>query len=511
MEPRFGFDFSRVRVHSGPAAEQSAQRVKANAYAVGHHVVFGAGRFAPGTHEGRRLLAHELVHVLQQDDHGPLIQRQPQTSASLLTPAAATVAVTDVTRRYDEDSIRSLEQFSSRTPDGVFDAGDAEAIAKLQQRLGLTPNGMVKVPLLDAMLSLVATTPADDPRRSAMIHLVVDHANLNVSGVLAVVSDPGVTTASASDTFPGGVSIIKIGNAGFASYRVMVAEIRKQLAARPVASPVTTVPAPVLTDATMQGLAITLNKNRLNDRRSIRLLQGALGSKVTGQWDVDLVRHIAARQQALGLTLSGGILWDSTLAAIGTEMIANGSLDAVLQLIVDFYDLDRSHAFNIVFNPNPPRATAEAQTLNLGGVGTPGVVHVYPLAFAKPFASLVHTVAHELGHIQQIIQGVGSLNVREFLSEGIEIESKGTPSELIESDSDIDLMIRGGQPVHAGFIQDAQRMLHFWSQMTSSEQQAHRQRYRVLRAIIINRLATEGSATQKTKLAPFITRLNNAG
>ena len=66
MEGRFGHDFSRVRVHSGGAAEQSAQDVNAYAYTVGHDIVFGASRFAPVTNEGRRLIAHELTHVVQQ-------------------------------------------------------------------------------------------------------------------------------------------------------------------------------------------------------------------------------------------------------------------------------------------------------------------------------------------------------------------------------------------------------------------------------------------------------------
>lgn len=66
MELRFGHDFSRVRVHSGAVAEQSARDVSASAYTVGHNVVFGAGRFTPGTREGRRLIAHELTHVVQQ-------------------------------------------------------------------------------------------------------------------------------------------------------------------------------------------------------------------------------------------------------------------------------------------------------------------------------------------------------------------------------------------------------------------------------------------------------------
>ena len=66
MGQRFGYDFSRVRVHYGAAAEQSARDVSAHAYTVGHDIVFGAGQFAPGAHEGRRLIAHELTHVAQQ-------------------------------------------------------------------------------------------------------------------------------------------------------------------------------------------------------------------------------------------------------------------------------------------------------------------------------------------------------------------------------------------------------------------------------------------------------------
>jgi hypothetical protein len=66
MEQRFGQDFSHVRVHSGAAAEQSAKDVNAHAYTMVHDIVFGAGQLAPGTHEGRRLIAHELTHVVQQ-------------------------------------------------------------------------------------------------------------------------------------------------------------------------------------------------------------------------------------------------------------------------------------------------------------------------------------------------------------------------------------------------------------------------------------------------------------
>jgi hypothetical protein len=66
MEPRFGHDFSRVRVHANAKAAESAKSVNAQAYTVGRNVVFGTGQYAPGTSEGERLLAHELTHVVQQ-------------------------------------------------------------------------------------------------------------------------------------------------------------------------------------------------------------------------------------------------------------------------------------------------------------------------------------------------------------------------------------------------------------------------------------------------------------
>jgi hypothetical protein len=66
MEARFGHDFGQVRVHTGAAAAESARAVNASAYTVEGDVVFGAGQYAPASPAGRRLLAHELAHVVQQ-------------------------------------------------------------------------------------------------------------------------------------------------------------------------------------------------------------------------------------------------------------------------------------------------------------------------------------------------------------------------------------------------------------------------------------------------------------
>jgi hypothetical protein len=66
MEPRFGHSFSRVRIHDNNAAHNAASALNARAFALGEHIVFGAGQYAPRTRAGMSLLAHELTHVVQE-------------------------------------------------------------------------------------------------------------------------------------------------------------------------------------------------------------------------------------------------------------------------------------------------------------------------------------------------------------------------------------------------------------------------------------------------------------
>ena len=86
MSQRFGQDFSQVRIHTGAVAEQSAQEINAHAYTVGRNIVFGTGQFAPSSQQGKRLLAHELTHVVQQSNSheiqsDPSNQKQSQSGA----------------------------------------------------------------------------------------------------------------------------------------------------------------------------------------------------------------------------------------------------------------------------------------------------------------------------------------------------------------------------------------------------------------------------------------------
>jgi hypothetical protein len=185
--------------------------------------------------------------------------------------------------------------------------------------------------------------------------------------------------------------------------------------------------------------------------------------------------------------------------------------DAALQVLIDYYDLDRAHAWDVHYVPTQPTgkgANAHAQTLAIAnGVG--GVVEIYPAGVMQPLAGLVHTLAHELGHVEQRVAGIAGDAVREFVSEGIEIESKGMPVESIESDGDIDLMIQGKPTSSPGFVTDAGQMMNAWDAMTQTEKAANHDRYKQLRAVIVARIG-QGTRTQQTKLAPFIARLQRA-
>jgi Domain of unknown function (DUF4157) len=118
MGQSFGHDFSRVRVHTSAQAEQSSRDVNANAYTVGHKVVFGLGQFAPRTQTGRRLLAHELTHVVQQTEaNASVIHRSPDgDEKNKADDKAATkfVGCSDDQKSKIEEAIKQAEALASR-------------------------------------------------------------------------------------------------------------------------------------------------------------------------------------------------------------------------------------------------------------------------------------------------------------------------------------------------------------------------------------------------------------
>jgi hypothetical protein len=148
MEQRLRYDFSRVRVHADSQAAQSAHDVHALAYTVGPDIVFASGQFAPHTPAGRRLIAHELSHVMQQQ--GGVVRRTLDPQAlkefdervkklkarpafqKLKGNAPAEVAEILVIIRKRDDALAQLKQLEELfdTPEG---APAAQAAVTLQE------------------------------------------------------------------------------------------------------------------------------------------------------------------------------------------------------------------------------------------------------------------------------------------------------------------------------------------------------------------------------------------
>ena len=116
MEARLGHDFSDVRVHTDTKASESAKSVQASAYTVGNDVVFGSGAYAPGTDAGKRTLAHELTHVVQQRS-GPVDG----------TPTGEGVSISNPSDRFEQAAERSADSVMSGA------RADSEPAAAIQR------------------------------------------------------------------------------------------------------------------------------------------------------------------------------------------------------------------------------------------------------------------------------------------------------------------------------------------------------------------------------------------
>jgi hypothetical protein len=95
FEPRFGHNFGQVRVHAGGEASETARSMHARAFTFGKDISFGAAQYAPDSHEGQRLLAHELTHVVQQN-----LGEKPLSRATVLNRSSAVLAI----QRAPEDA-----------------------------------------------------------------------------------------------------------------------------------------------------------------------------------------------------------------------------------------------------------------------------------------------------------------------------------------------------------------------------------------------------------------------
>jgi hypothetical protein len=132
MEAHFGHDFGEVRIHRGPQADASARAVDALAYTAGRDIVFGPGQYAPGTAAGQRILAHELSHVVQQEQ-GPVDAG----------PVSGGLRVSDPVDRHERDAVKTAQSLPASRPavDARYTGGPCAADAGphppvLQRQLG---------------------------------------------------------------------------------------------------------------------------------------------------------------------------------------------------------------------------------------------------------------------------------------------------------------------------------------------------------------------------------------
>ena len=149
FEPRFGFDFGRVRIHTDARADEYARRLAAQAFTLGSDVVFRAAHYAPGSEQGRTLLAHELTHVVQQHDGRAPARRVHRAARTLPTRSGGSNFLLYPIR--GNVRVRATT-FSS----GLGFSGDVSAIAGE----GMTLRGLARMllPFYD-----LAATPAGAP------------------------------------------------------------------------------------------------------------------------------------------------------------------------------------------------------------------------------------------------------------------------------------------------------------------------------------------------------------
>ncbi|UNB55798.1 MULTISPECIES: DUF4157 domain-containing protein [unclassified Mycolicibacterium] len=154
FEPRFGRSFVDVRVHNDPAAARAARAFGAHAFTVGPHIAFAEGQYAPGTHSGNRLLAHELAHVAQGDSAGAsstIVRRDIAEVDLPQTPVTQIMADPN----YFENGIARIEFYGAELARLIYTDNK-------QLDLGLVP-GQIHAPL-----------EAVDYRTARSVHVTVN-------------------------------------------------------------------------------------------------------------------------------------------------------------------------------------------------------------------------------------------------------------------------------------------------------------------------------------------------
>jgi hypothetical protein len=150
MENRFGYDFSDVKIHNNSQAVQSAQSINALAYTSGNNIVFNEGQYAPDTSTGKKLLAHELTHVVQQN-HNSILRKKVQRQHVRLNSGRFVGSTASRPLNLKEDVLEAMDTLHT-----MWSLSDADYIAEY--------------PVVSALPAMSAVPVGTIPRTIAAIH-----------------------------------------------------------------------------------------------------------------------------------------------------------------------------------------------------------------------------------------------------------------------------------------------------------------------------------------------------
>ncbi len=151
MENAFSADFSSVRIHTDGQAAEMSRGINANAFTYGNDIYFKDGANAINSGPGKKLLAHELTHVVQQNHANNFVQRDlatppPQVALERLpdlTPAEVQRAIFFNRARYDSRVTRIIQNIIGVDQTGSWNEESVRAVAHIQEEYGLKKDGMV--------------------------------------------------------------------------------------------------------------------------------------------------------------------------------------------------------------------------------------------------------------------------------------------------------------------------------------------------------------------------------
>ncbi|MCP4131934.1 MAG: DUF4157 domain-containing protein [bacterium] len=211
-EKRLNSYLDKVRVHTGPKADKLAKAVNARAFTSGHDIVFANKEFNPDSKEGKKLLAHELTHVVQQKGKGgsKISRKSNNTGSQGLTSYQVRRAQLYNEGKLSEEQIDSLRAFLELPLEGRIDADFINAVLKWQQGKNITSDGKVTA----ATMNNFKNHGYNEPLSEAQIEEAVSYnsKNLSESQVGDIRQFLDLPKGGVDSAFVGGVALWQGGN-----------------------------------------------------------------------------------------------------------------------------------------------------------------------------------------------------------------------------------------------------------------------------------------------------------